>query len=296
MRILAIIVSYNFEPWLERNLNSLINSEHPVSILVIDNLSSDQTVQHIQKEYPEVQLITNTKNLGFGAANNIGFRMAVDKGFDAVFLLNQDAWIDRKTIGTLVSLSLKNSSVGILSPVHLNGAGNYYDKGFADYTGLDSLDELSQQNVFINVPFINAAFWFIPVRVLKTVGSFCPLFHHYGEDKDYINRLIYHGFTVGYSPLVFGYHDREQREVNEEALFISDKVYFLTEYVNIRYSFLKAFILSIIAPFKKVLFHLKKRNLKKAWKYFTLSLSCFAKTPAVIRYRRINKKGGSNDW
>ncbi len=290
VRILAIIVSYNFEPWLERNLNSLINSEHPVSILVIDNLSSDQTVQHIRNEYPEVHLITNTKNLGFGAANNIGLKMAIDEGFDAVFLLNQDAWIDRKTIGTLASLSLKDPSIGVLSPVHLNGAGNYYDKGFADYTQLNSLDELSQLDEFINVSFINAAFWLIPVKVLKVVGLFCPLFYHYGEDKDYINRLIYHGFTVGYSPHVFGYHDREQREVNEEALFRSDKVYFFTEYVNIRYSFLKAFILAVVAPLKKVLFHIRKRSLKNAWQYLGLSFSCLAKTPAAIRYRRVNKR------
>ena len=295
MRILAIIVSYNFEPWLERNLNSLINSEHPVSILVIDNLSSDQTVQHIRKKYPEVQLITNAKNSGFGAANNIGFKIAIDKGFDAVFLLNQDAWIDRNTIGTLVSLSIKNPSVGIWSPVHLNGSGNDYDQGFANYTGLNSLDELSRKDEFIKVPFINAAFWLIPVRVLKKVGFFSPLFYHYGEDKDYTNRLIYHGFTVGYSPCVFGYHDREQRKVNEEALFTSDKVYFLTEYVNIRHSFLKAFTLSTLAPLKNVLFHIKKRNLKKAWNYLAISFSYWVKTPTIIHYRRINKKDSSDN-
>lgn len=49
----------------------------------------------------------------------------------------------------------------------------------------------------------------IPAKVLCEIGGFCPLFYHYGEDKDYANRLISHRYLIGYSPLVLGWHDRE---------------------------------------------------------------------------------------
>jgi GT2 family glycosyltransferase len=71
MKVLAIIVSYNFERWITPCLNSLRASEQPVSILVVDNHSTDHTVERIKAEYPEAQLIENKENLGFGAAIHI---------------------------------------------------------------------------------------------------------------------------------------------------------------------------------------------------------------------------------
>ena len=124
MKVLVIIVSYNFEQWMERCLGSLRLSELPVDVLVIDNDSKDRTTELIRAQYPEVRLIENKKNLGFGRANNLGMQIALEEGYDFAFLMNQDAWIDPNTIGTLVSISLKYSEYGILSPVHLTGKGD----------------------------------------------------------------------------------------------------------------------------------------------------------------------------
>jgi GT2 family glycosyltransferase len=64
MKVLVIIVSYNFEPWLERCLGSLRHSFYPVDTVVIDNGSTDQTIQRIRKDYPETRLLPQNKNLG----------------------------------------------------------------------------------------------------------------------------------------------------------------------------------------------------------------------------------------
>ena len=121
MKVLVIIVSYHFEPWIDRCLGSLRLSQYPVDTVVIDNGSTDRTIQRIQNDYPEVRLLPQAKNLGFGKANNIGMQIAVAEGYDIVFLLNQDAWIDSNTIGKLVALSQSHPQYGILSPVHLTG-------------------------------------------------------------------------------------------------------------------------------------------------------------------------------
>ena len=62
----------------------------------------------LRKNYPEIRLIANHANLGFGKANNIGMQIALKEDYDAVFLLNQDAWIDPKTLGSLAQESLRH--------------------------------------------------------------------------------------------------------------------------------------------------------------------------------------------
>jgi len=92
MKVSVIIVSYNFEQWIDRCLGSLRRSTSPISVIVVDNGSKDKTTQIIEKNYPEVHLIKTGANLGFGKANNIGIRYAMEQGADYFFLLNQDAW------------------------------------------------------------------------------------------------------------------------------------------------------------------------------------------------------------
>lgn len=83
-KIAVVIVTFNGEIWLKKNLNSLINSNYPIDIIIVDNASTDKTISTI-KEFSSIELIQNKYNLGFGKANNIGIDFALKKGSDAVF-------------------------------------------------------------------------------------------------------------------------------------------------------------------------------------------------------------------
>lgn len=290
MKVLTIIISYNFGKWIKPCLESLLRSTHPTDILVIDNGSKDQTVSIIRQNYPSVRIIDNKRNLGFGRANNIGMRTALEEGFDAIFLMNQDAWIEPDVIGTLADLAKSHTEYGILSPVHLNGKGDQLDKGFASYTHTPDIDGLPHDKRLVEAAFINAAFWFIPVATLRTVGGFSPLFYHYGEDKDYMNRLHYHGLKAGYSPQVYGCHDREFRTVSREAFFRSEYVYLLSEYANLNRPFPDAFAYSVLACVKKALQTFARRKPKDGCTYLHLAMKLTAHTGKVIRVRRETKK------
>ena len=288
MKVLVIIVSYNFEPWLERCLGSLRHSFYPVDTVVIDNGSTDQTIQRIRKDYPEIRLLPQNKNLGFGRANNIGMQIALTEGYDFVFLLNQDAWIDSNTIGKLVELSQSHPQYGILSPVHLTGKGDKPDPGFGYYAQIQQLDQLSDKNI-LPIPFANAALWMIPVSVLKKVGGFSPLFYHYGEDKDFVNRLTYHDYQVGYSPQVFGNHDREYRPLTHQVFLRTEYVYHLSEYANIHHNGLKAFGYGVLAPMKKCLVALFKGKASLSKDYFRMTFQLLRRSKEVCRYRTTNR-------
>ena len=288
MKVLVIIVSYNFEPWLERCLGSLRHSFYPVDTVVIDNGSTDQTIQRIRKDYPETRLLPQNKNLGFGRANNIGMQIALTEGYDFVFLLNQDAWIDSNTIGKLVELSQSHPQYGILSPVHLTGKGDKPDPGFGYYAQIQQLDQLSDKNI-LPIPFANAALWMIPVSVLKKVGGFSPLFYHYGEDKDFVNRLTYHDYQVGYSPRVFGNHDREYRPLTHQVFLRTEYVYHLSEYANIHHNGLKAFGYGVLAPMKKCLVALFKGKASLSKDYFCMTFQLLRQSKEVCFYRKTNR-------
>lgn len=292
MKVLVIIVSYNFERWMDRCIGSLRRSEYPVDTVIIDNGSQDATVALLKERYPEVHVVCNRENLGFGKANNIGMRLALEKGYDAVFLLNQDAWIDPNTIGTLVALCRKYPSFGILSPVHLTGKGDAIDAGFADYTGIHTTEELPHSEI-TEVPFVNAAFWMIPTSVLRTVGGFSPLFYHYGEDVDFVHRLHYHGLKVGYA-LVFGNHDRELRTVTKPMEYRAKCVYLLTAYANINHSFGYAFTKAIGGGCEQVVKSLKRGLWKDAAVYLQRTCILLLKSGKIYRLRTLYRKPGSH--
>lgn len=282
-KVLSIIVSYNFEPWLDKCLQSLLDSEYPTDIIVLDNASKDKTVERIRQDYPQVRLIENKQNLGFGKANNIGMQIALEEGYDFAFLINQDAWIDSKC---LTYLTQQNAAdYGIISPKHMDGTENALDTGFAHYTKHATSDE----HGLFKAPFINAAFWLIPRSVLAKIGGFSPIFYHYGEDKDYANRIQFHQLKTVFHPKALAFHDRQNRKSTFEGQIKADYVYYLTEYCNINYGFITAFAKGIGGATKKSLQSFIAGKFKYSAAYFNMLWRLLVQTSAVLKTRKTNK-------
>src|SRR5690606_21109694 len=171
--------TYNGAHWMDKNIGSLLQSQYPVEIIVADNCSTDDTVAIVEK-YPQVNLLKMASNLGFGKANNIGMKYALEQGADYVFLLNQDAWVFEDTIESLIFKMEANSKIGLMSPMHYDGTENNLDESFKTYYGRRR--GKTGNNIAV-VPFVNAAAWMLTRKCIETVGYFEPLFGHYGEDR-----------------------------------------------------------------------------------------------------------------
>lgn len=200
INIFVIVVTYKGHQWYERCFTSLRNSELPIQTIVIDNASNDGTIEYIRDQFPEIHLIESKENLGFGRANNIGMRYALDHGCDYVFLLNQDAWVENDTLGELVRIHQKYPEYGILSPIHLTSEKNHFniliDDGNRNYELMSDFYFGIKKEIH-PVRYVNAAAWLMPRKTLETIGGFSPIFLQYGEDDDYINRIHYHGISIG---------------------------------------------------------------------------------------------------
>lgn len=241
-KIFVIIVTYKGHRWYERCFTSLRDSEYPVQTLVIDNASNDGTVEYIRENFPEIHLIESKENLGFGRANNIGMRYALDHGCDYVFLLNQDAWLDSPdTLKTLVDIYNDHPEYGILSPMHLNvkkdGLMMEYFCRRPDNKKLIEDLYLNQLTDIYDTKYIHAAAWMLSRKTLEVVGGFNPIFYHYEEDGDYLNRVIYHCLKIGVCPAARIVHDHREKTPTKEQIQLREKQLKIYEYVNINKPF-----------------------------------------------------------
>ena len=223
LNIHTIVVTYNGLKWIPKCLNSLLDSQQPVTIHVIDNASTDETAQFIAAEFPSVLLTRSPVNLGFGQANNVGIRRALDMGATHVFLLNQDAWVEPGTLGDLIAAMDASPRTGILSPLHLEGTGQRLDLNFRSYLSrsqvgpyLESVLLHSEKPVIIPTKFVNAAAWLISRDCLLSAGGFDPIFFHYGEDAHYCSKVLQRGMNIGIHSGSRIRHDREQRLEDDE--------------------------------------------------------------------------------
>lgn len=229
-KLFVIIVTYKGQRWYERCFTSLRQSTIPIQTIVVDNASNDGTVEYIKENYPEIHLIESKENLGFGRANNIAMRYALDHGCDYVFLLNQDAWVEPDTLEKLVNTATAHNEYGIIAPLQLNKEKTRVLYGLIDfltYPGkmnhqLISDLFLGEKEEIYSVSEVNAAAWLLPRKTLEVVGGFNPIFLHYGEDWNYLSRVLYHKFKVGLMPKVRVVHDCEEhvhRPIGYSATF-----------------------------------------------------------------------------
>lgn len=287
-KIAVVVVTYNAIPWIQECLNSLLQSTIEVSVIIVDNCSSDDTVQYINKNYKdEVIVVELESNVGFGKGNNIGIQEALKSNSAYVFLINQDAFVEQNTIEVLVELSKKNPEYGILSPIHANGDGTaleqsflyYITNGFGSTFISDFVLERLKKPIY-NVPMVNAAAWLIPRSTIETVGGFDPMFFLYGEDDNYCQRVVYHQFKIGITPKALIRHDSQNN--NSKAVPIGSEKYYTVflnrikvtygnvnkeaykEFGKVKLYFFKQCIISLIKfDFKGFKVNLKKWNLLK---------------------------------
>lgn len=262
MKIFAIVVTYNGEQWIEKCLSSLEKSSISVTIIVVDNASTDNTIQKIRTYFPNVILISSEENMGFGQANNMGIKTALAENADYLLLINQDAYIDGQLIEGLIQVADDYVEYGILSPFHLSYTGVETEKYFGQWVlkhytpGLiDDIDKKQIKEIYES-EFVHAACWLMPISTIKKVGGFDPLFFHYGEDNDYVHRLHYKGLKMGIVPHTLLYHDAQNTQVGnrmKDSLQMRNDLILALKNLNgtlagVSLKFLKGLLIQLFSP------------------------------------------------
>jgi len=253
-KVLVIVVTYNGMRWLERCLDSVYDQ---ADVYVFDNDSTDGSADFVASRYPSAKLVRSAENLGFSKPNNLGFEYAVKKGYEYVYLLNQDAWLESGALDKLVAVSEAHPEYGVLSPVQYQDGYEKLDIQF------QKLYKKAEGQV-VEVPRVMAAHWLVPVRVIEKIGPFEEaLFPLYGQDDEWCHRLHFFGLKVGVVPEARAVHDRAHRPESKEKLvhrnFYTGSLVRLCRYhrplwinflIILPFTFVKAFKYRSFLPFK----------------------------------------------
>jgi len=116
----VIIVSWNVRDLLRACLRSVLASQLPLEVIVVDNASADGTAAMVAQEFPQVRLIANAENRGFTAGNNQGIALAQGR---YVFFLNPDTVVVGDALRTMIAYLDAHDDVGVVGPQLRYGDG-----------------------------------------------------------------------------------------------------------------------------------------------------------------------------
>ncbi|MEA1986528.1 MAG: glycosyltransferase [Candidatus Marinimicrobia bacterium] len=207
--ISIITVSYNVKNFLHQCLLSIGKATNNISaeIFVVDNNSIDGTCEFVRSEFPNVKLISNKENLGFGKANNLALKKAQGK---YTLFLNPDTIIQEDTLEVMFDYLEKNSQVGLAGCKILNADGTLqlasrrsFPSPLTAMPKLLGLSKLFPKNKFFgkynltyldpnesyNVDAVSGSFMFARTDLLQELGGFDETFFMYGEDLDLCYRI-----------------------------------------------------------------------------------------------------------
>jgi len=193
-----IIVSYNTSDVLEVCLDSIFQSkEHNFEVVVIDNNSSDDSVEMIRENFKDVVLIQNSQNLGFAKAVNQGLKKA--KG-DFYLLLNPDAKVKNGAIKKLIDFAKRQRNLGAVGGKLINTDGTIQASCYNLPSVKNAILEfwLGKKGAFekyypksskpVEVESIVGAAMLIPMKAIEQIGYFDERFFMYYEDLDWCRR------------------------------------------------------------------------------------------------------------
>ena len=238
MKIAIVILNYNGQDWLPECLDSLRHlktNSHQVHPVVVDNASTDNSLDLIDQKYSQVTLIKNSQNLGFAEGNNTGIRYALQKNFDAVMLLNNDTKVDENLIVKLAAKNYPLASPKIYFYPDFEFHHDRYQKkdrgkviwyagGDIDWNnvigvhrGVDQVDQ-GQYDQEANLQFATGCCLLIKRPVFDQIGLLDPRYFLYYEDLDFCLRARRAGFTIHYLPQAYLWHKNAQSSQSGEDL------------------------------------------------------------------------------
>lgn len=222
--VFIIVVNWNGKADTLTCLSSLAEMDTAgcnVKIVVVDNASTDGSVEAIKKAFPKVTVLESPVNEGFTGGNNRGMRFAMDEGADFLWLLNNDTIVDTKVLAGFLRV-FQDDSVGIagskiyFAPGHEfhhdrygkkeRGRVIWYAGGLVDWAnmyashrGVDEVDR-GQFDIPKDTDFITGCSFMMRRDVVEKIGYLDDKFFLYLEDLDYSLRARKAGFRALYAP------------------------------------------------------------------------------------------------
>ena len=221
MKLSVVIVNYNVKYYLEQCLRSACKAVCNVAsaeIIVVDNDSTDGSIEYLKERFPDVVFIASNENLGFACANNLAIKQS--KG-EYVLLLNPDTIVAESTFADFVEFMDSHPDAGAAGAYMLHADGTFAPESrrglptpfvaFCKMSGLTSLFPKSRllgryymqyldKNEVNQIEIISGAYMFLRRNALEKSGLLDEDFFMYGEDIDLSYRILKSGYKNYFLP------------------------------------------------------------------------------------------------
>ncbi len=209
--ISIIILNFNAGDLLLNCVNSVFKSTYTnFEVIIVDNVSKDNSHIRCQEKFEKIQLIENKENLGYCEGNNVGIRNA--KG-DFILILNPDTVVEPNWLEHLLN-AYKSFGEGLYQPKHLSlneksmfmSAGNMMNIFGFGYARGKGKKDVNQYNMIEQIGYAAGTCLFVPSSVFKKVGLLDPFIFLYHDDLDFGWRAAQLGIKSFYVPSSIIYH------------------------------------------------------------------------------------------
>jgi hypothetical protein len=190
-------------------LASLARSTYPRHhVMVLDNGSTDGSVEALNAAFPAVQTVRLAENRGYAGNNNVGIRLALEQGADWVFVLNEDTTLEPDCLDRLMAVAAADSRIGVIGPLvytwdegrTISSAGGRVDWRIADAINEGAGEPDTGQYPARSVDFINGCGLLISRAAIERAGLIDETFFIYYEETDWCQRVRRAGFDVRFAP------------------------------------------------------------------------------------------------
>ncbi|HJW89050.1 MAG TPA: glycosyltransferase family 2 protein [Anaerolineales bacterium] len=253
MRLSIIVVSWNTRELLEECLSSISNHLRSAEyeVIVVDNASTDGSVQMVKKLFPQVGLIENPVNLGFAVANNQALKIAAGR---FLLLLNSDAMLISDSVSEALDFMNRHPAAGACGVRLINPDGTYQGS-HADFPTLRSefLNATSLGTRFVRpyypshppgceaelceADWVTGAFILLRREVYEQVGGMDESFWMYSEETDWCYRVKQAGWKIYYLPRIEVLHigggSSANRRVEMVGQLYQSKVLFFAKHYGV---------------------------------------------------------------
>ncbi len=221
-KVFILILNYNGKATIKACLQSVYQLGYQnFEVVVIDNDSKDGSIEEAKRLFSRAHFIKNDVNLGFAAGNNVGIRFALEKGADYVWLVNNDATVEKDSLTKLVEVGEQQPKTGILSPLilHTRTKNIWFGKGVIDWIHMRTL-HVSPPTLLQSFPseYICGCAMLIKKDVFKIVGLLDEKYFLYYEDADFSVKASRAGFGLLVVPTTHIFH-AENSEDNPEKMY-----------------------------------------------------------------------------
>jgi len=223
----VIVVNHNGQNFLSDLFLSVLSQTHKyLEIIMVDNNSSDKSVELVQKKFPIIKIIKNTENSGYAGGNNLGFR---ESRGEYILILNNDTILKDNLIEKLLEAFYKIPGLGVVQPMmrlmnekdSLDACGSFWtNTGFNYHFGIFKNMELPIYNKSFPVYSLKGACMLMPRELIEKTGLFDDDFWCYFEETDFCNRVWLAGYECWYYPETYLYHYMGGTSLKKEKSFI----------------------------------------------------------------------------